>query len=315
MGMSDFYGETDEDEAIATIHRALDLGVTLLDTADMYGPFTNELLVGRAIHGRRDQVVLATKFGNGAVPTAAGSASAAGPIRAGGLRRLARAARRRRIDLYYQHRVDPTVPSRRPSAPWPSSCGRARSATWGSRRRAGDHPPGPRGPPHLRAADRYSLWTREPEAELLRPCASSASASSPTARWVAGSSTGRFRTERPAGPATTAAASRVPGRELRRNLRHRGPVGDRPDGRDARPARPGLGAGPGAGLVPSPGPTGPVPGENVAAAAVTLLAGDLPEAARRGGAAPAPPPATRYADMSTVERLSGSCGPRVSVLV
>ena len=64
MGMSEFYGAADWDESIATIHRALELGVTLLDTADMYGPFTNEKLVGRAIAGRRDQVVLATKFGN-----------------------------------------------------------------------------------------------------------------------------------------------------------------------------------------------------------------------------------------------------------
>src|SRR4051794_13396374 len=64
MGMSEFYGTTDEDEAVATIQRALDLGVTFLDTADMYGPFTNERLVGRAIAGRRDEVVLATKFGN-----------------------------------------------------------------------------------------------------------------------------------------------------------------------------------------------------------------------------------------------------------
>src|SRR5438552_19179378 len=64
MGMSEFYGATDETEAVATIHRALDLGVTMLDTADMYGPFTNERLVGGAIRGRRDQVVVATKFGN-----------------------------------------------------------------------------------------------------------------------------------------------------------------------------------------------------------------------------------------------------------
>src|SRR3954453_15270561 len=64
MGMSEFYGDSDDDESIKTIHRALELGVTLLDTADMYGPFTNEQLVGRAIADRRDQVVLATKFGN-----------------------------------------------------------------------------------------------------------------------------------------------------------------------------------------------------------------------------------------------------------
>src|SRR5215210_5331218 len=64
MGMSEFYGRADEDEAIRTIHRALELGITFLDTADMYGPFTNEKLVGRAIAGRRDAVVLATKFGN-----------------------------------------------------------------------------------------------------------------------------------------------------------------------------------------------------------------------------------------------------------
>src|SRR3954471_5902546 len=64
MGMSEFYGTADEDEAVATIHRALELGIFFLDTADMYGPFTNEKLVGRAIGGRRDEVVLATKFGN-----------------------------------------------------------------------------------------------------------------------------------------------------------------------------------------------------------------------------------------------------------
>src|SRR3954469_25112681 len=64
MGMSEFYGTADEDEAVATIHRALEIGVTFLDTADMYGPFTNEQLVGRAIVGRRDEVVIATKFGN-----------------------------------------------------------------------------------------------------------------------------------------------------------------------------------------------------------------------------------------------------------
>src|SRR5437588_8940824 len=104
MGMSEFYGATDETEAIATIHRAIDLGVTLLDTADMYGPFTNEELVGRAIRDRRDRVVLATKFGN--VRKADGSFVGIDG-RPEYVREACDASLRRlgtdRIDLYYQH--------------------------------------------------------------------------------------------------------------------------------------------------------------------------------------------------------------------
>src|SRR5215217_2750819 len=98
MGMSEFYGRTDEDEAIRTIHRALELGITLLDTADMYGPFTNEKLVGRAIADRRDQVVLATKFGN-----VRGETDYVRQACDASLQRLGVD----HIDLYYQHRVDP----------------------------------------------------------------------------------------------------------------------------------------------------------------------------------------------------------------
>jgi aryl-alcohol dehydrogenase-like predicted oxidoreductase len=111
MGMSEFYGTPDEQAGIDTIHRALDLGVTFLDTADMYGPFTNERLVGRAIADRRDEVQLATKFGNERNPDGSW-------VRVNGtpdyVRRACDASLERlgvdHIDLYYQHRVDKTVP-------------------------------------------------------------------------------------------------------------------------------------------------------------------------------------------------------------
>ena len=111
MGMSEFYGTADEGEAIATLHRALDLGATFLDTADMYGPFTNEQLVGRAIAGRRDEVQLATKFGNERRPdgTRVGINGRPEYVLAAcdaSLGRLGVDV----IDLYYQHRVDKTVP-------------------------------------------------------------------------------------------------------------------------------------------------------------------------------------------------------------
>ena len=111
MGMSEFYGTADEAEATATIRRALDLGVTLLDTADMYGPFTNEELVGRAIAGRRDDVQLATKFGNERLADGTRVGINGRPEY---VRRACDASLRRLgveyIDLYYQHRVDPSVP-------------------------------------------------------------------------------------------------------------------------------------------------------------------------------------------------------------
>ena len=111
MGMSEFYGTTDEDESIATIHRAIELGVTFLDTADMYGPFTNEKLVGKAIQGRREEVQLATKFGNvrgedGSFRGVRGDAEYVRECCDASLRRLGVD----HIDLYYQHRVDPETP-------------------------------------------------------------------------------------------------------------------------------------------------------------------------------------------------------------
>jgi aryl-alcohol dehydrogenase-like predicted oxidoreductase len=111
MGMSEFYGTGDEEESIATIHRAIDLGITFLDTADMYGPFTNEKLVGKAIAGRRDEVVLATKFGNvrgedGSYHGVSGDPDYVRNACNASLSRLGVD----HIDLYYQHRVDPETP-------------------------------------------------------------------------------------------------------------------------------------------------------------------------------------------------------------
>src|SRR4051794_23427867 len=111
MGMSEFYGQGDDDESIATIHRAIELGVTLLDTADMYGPFTNEKLVGRAIADRRDKVVVATKFGNvrgenGERFGVKGTPEYVKQAADASLQRLGVD----HIDLYYQHRVDFDVP-------------------------------------------------------------------------------------------------------------------------------------------------------------------------------------------------------------
>ena len=169
MGMSEFYGRpADEAQAIATIHDALDLGITLLDTADMYGPFTNEKLVGRAIAGRRDQVVLATKFG--IVRHEDGRRSVNG--RPDYVRAACDASLKRLgvdyIDLYYQHRVDPGTPIEETvgamaelvAAGKVRYIGLSEAAPETIRRAHAVHP--------ITAVQvEYSLWTRDPEAELL----------------------------------------------------------------------------------------------------------------------------------------------------
>jgi len=169
MGMSEFYGRADEGEAIATIQRALDLGLTLLDTADMYGPFTNERLVGKAIGARRDEVQLATKFGNerredGSWVGVNGRPEYVRSACDASLERLGVDV----IDLYYQHRVDATVPIEETvgsmaeliEAGKVRYLGLSEAAPATIRRAHAVHP-------ITALQTEYSLWTREVEKEIL----------------------------------------------------------------------------------------------------------------------------------------------------
>ncbi len=169
MGMSEFYGTTDENESIATIRRALDLGVTLFDTADMYGVGANERLVGRALGDRRSDVVIATKFGNKRAPDGSRLGVDGSPEY---VRRAADASLRRLgvdyIDLYYQHRVDPNVPiedtvgamAELVAAGKVRHLGLSEAAPSTIRRAHAVHP-------ITALQTEYSLWERGPEAELL----------------------------------------------------------------------------------------------------------------------------------------------------
>ncbi len=172
MGMSQSYGRPDEAESVATLHRALDLGITFLDTADVYGPFVNEALVGRAIRGRRDEVFLATKCGltsdvGGRPMGVDGSPDHIRSACEASLRRLGV----KTIDLYYLHRVDPRTPIEESVRAMASLVDEGKVRYLGLseisprtlRRALAVHP-------ITAVQSEYSLWTREPEAGILPAC-------------------------------------------------------------------------------------------------------------------------------------------------
>ncbi len=188
MGMSAFYGARDDAESIDTLHYALDQGVTLVDTADMYGPHTNERLVGRAIAGRRDQVFLATKFGivlDPANPMARGINGRPEYVRASCEASLQRLGVDH-IDLYYQHRIDPQVPIEETVGAMSDLCTRARCVIWACPKRRHGRWNGRIACTRSRRCKANIRYGRAIRSKPRWCCANGwASASSPTARWDA----------------------------------------------------------------------------------------------------------------------------------
>jgi len=281
MGMSEFYGNALEAESVATLHQALDLGLNFLDTADMYGPFKNEELVGRAIRGRRAQVVLATKFGNvrGTDGSFQGVNGRPDYVRAccdASLRRLGVDC----IDLYYQHRVDRTVPVEETvgamgqlvEAGKVRYLGLSEAAPATLRRAHREHP-------ITALQTEYSLWSREPEDELLavvRELGISFVAYSPLGR---GFLTGRFRKleDLPEGDYRRT-APRFQGENFRKNLDLVAQVEAMAQERGLNPAQLALAwvLAQGEDIVPIPGTTRRTHlAENLAALKVTLNAAEL----------------------------------------
>ena len=306
MGMSEFYGSTDEREAIDTIHRALELGIDFLDTADMYGPFTNERLVGRAIADRRDQVVLATKFGNSRSESGdfLGIRGDPGYVRAACDASLERLGVDE-IDLYYQHRVDKKVPIEETVGAMAELVEQGKVRYLGLSEASADtirrahavHP--------ISALQtEYSLWTRDTEQAILptvRELGIGFVAYSPLGR---GFLSGRFRSpdDIPEGDFRRN-NPRFQGDNFERNLELVERVREIADEKRVTPGQLAL-----AWVMRQGDDVVPIPGtkrvryleENVAAAEVELTDDDLArldEAAPVGAAA-----GERYPDMSSIDR-------------
>jgi aryl-alcohol dehydrogenase-like predicted oxidoreductase len=295
MGMSEFYGTGDEDESIATIHRAMELGITFLDTADMYGPFTNEKLVGKAIEGRRDEVVLATKFGNvrGEDGSFLGVSGEPDYVREACDASLSRLGVEH-IDLYYQHRVDPETPIEETVGAMKElvEAGKVRYLGLSEA-----------GPETIRKAhavhpisalqSEYSLFTRDVEDEILPTVRELGIGFVPYSPLGRGFLTGRWRSieDMPEDDTRSARFPRFAEENFKRNLELAERVREVSDGKGITPGQLAL-----AWLLAQGEDIVPIPGtkrrkyleENAGAAGVTLTEDDLArieEAMPRGSAA------------------------------
>lgn len=323
MGMSDFYGSPDEAGSIETIHRALDLGITFFDTADMYGPHTNERLVGKALAGRRGKVVIATKFGivrpegdyKGKPAGIDGRPAYVRQACEDSLQRLGTD----HIDLYYQHRVDPDVPieetvgamGRLVEEGKVRFLGLSEAAAATIRRAHGEHP-------ITALQSEYSLWSRDPEGEVMETLAELGIGLVPYSPLGRGFLTGRFEQfeDLPEGDYRRK-NPRFQGENFQKNLALVEEVKAMAAERGVTAAQLALawvlaqgdvhgdahgdGAGHSVDVVPIPGTTSAKHlEENVEAAEITLSPGDLDrldEIAPQGAAA-----GDRYPDMSPVNR-------------